>query len=832
MHMNWKIAIPLYLATLVLATTASAEVKLPAILSNGMVLQAGMKVPIWGTAAEDEKIVVSFCGQKVEATAKGGKFLVELAALTAGGPWTMTIEGKNKIVLPTVYVGEVWVCSGQSNMDSPVSETPQAAEAAKAGCETLRLSKIGGWAPSSEKSIPNFSAVGFFYGKALSDQLKVPVGIIQRSEGGTPAHLWTPVKTLEMLGIKESWSGKNYALMIQPIQPYAIRGVIWYQAEGNVGKTGQYAKLFPAQIQAWRADWGQGDFPFLFVQMHRRCEPPPPEPVCSPKSGWAMMREVQTQTLSLINTGMAVFYDVTDGVLHPPNKKPAGERLALVARALVYGEKIEYSGPMFKEVIREGNKIVLTFSHADDGLMVKGASGLEASTADVQDLFAAKDDGKPVPVPARVEGKTVVVDLSGNPNCTTLYYAWSDYPLGNLYNKSGLPAVPFRVSLKIEVAIPARGKTPVALKLRNWITTPKAWKAQSAQEWLAIEQTAGHTHTSGQETLNVVLDSTKLKPDETVKGTVNVTDEDSGKVQTIEITAKVGPIFNFAVGEAYEFWSSLGYSKRLEDHAVFNVTVGQQESKEFAFSNNSAEEFSWEAASSVPWLKTEPAAGKLKPGEQIFIKVTAKPTDTESTRHETLLTIKAAGGEATQNAKFIVYVIPAYNPPELPKGEEIKASDLPKTMVSGHRANAEWFGASNPNQSAFGPRFDKNGNLYGGTPLETTYKLEGSGFAAFSAKVSASADPRRPGLGIETRSVNFELQVDGQVRAQSGLMKAGDEPRLLVAEGLQNAKKLRLLVRFATADASNLLGFPNTLWSVPTFYKEAAAPAPAKESAK
>jgi len=438
------------LSACVLASPCAADVKLPTVIGEGMVLQQGMKAPIFGAADDGEKVVVTFRGQRVEAVAKDGKFRADVDSGKAGGPFPMTIQGNNTIAFKDVYVGEVWVCSGQSNMDQLVRDTTQAKDPdVNTPAGVMRFCTNKGWGPANEQSIQGFAAVGYYFGRALSDDLKVPVGLIWRSLGATTAERWTPPETAKSLGLaatsQKQPTGDQYMKQIKPLQPYAIRGVVWYQGESNSDVRPQSSdyctKLFTGMITGWRQDWGQGDFAFMYMQLPRLNKKTTP-PTCESGTCWCFIREAQSRTLALPGTGMAVAYDLTEGNIHPVNKRPMAERLALVARAMVYGEKIEYYGPVYKDFARQGDKLTLNFDHAD-GLLAK-----DAADGTVTDIFVQEEGGKPTLAKAKVVGKTVVVDLKGIANPSTIYYAWCDWPQGNLYNKAGLAASPFRAILK------------------------------------------------------------------------------------------------------------------------------------------------------------------------------------------------------------------------------------------------------------------------------------------------------------------------------------------------------------------------------------------------
>lgn len=352
-----------------------AAVKPSRLFSDNVVLQQGTKAPVWGIADPGEKVTVRFDGQEVSATAAAnGKWLVHLNPLKAGGPFEMTITGSNTITLKNVLVGEVWVCSGQSNMEWTVQacgrEDLMDAKAAPSNPQ-LRMFKVakrpqekpvddvsGSWVEAAPNSVPSFSAVGYYFAKEIHEKLKVPVGIIDSSWGGTRAEAWTSRPALRRLGADydkmveahETAFEKNpkvannpnapstlYNGMIAPLLPYAISGSIWYQGESNAGQAHAYGRLFPGMIQNWRDDWHMPKMPFYFVQLapFTRVQKDPGE------STWAELRESQRQTLKLPYTGMAVITDLGhEADIHPTPKKPVGLRLAWIALEDTYHQKM------------------------------------------------------------------------------------------------------------------------------------------------------------------------------------------------------------------------------------------------------------------------------------------------------------------------------------------------------------------------------------------------------------------------------------------------------------------------------------------------------------
>lgn len=654
--------------------TLQADVTVPALFSDHMVLKKAAKVPLWGKADPGEEVTVTLGDQTAKSTAKpDGTWQLTLdLAKSEPGPFEMTVAGKNQIKISDVVVGEVWIASGQSNMEWVLKNTTGAEqEITQSANPMLRqftikkrtsdqpLTEIEGtWTVADPKNSPTFTAVGYFFGKRLQNTLNVPVGIINSSWGGTPSEAWTDRASLDSVpDLKEAkervtnhfvhhpadqkkwaaafgdwlkqtgredrpvadatpfaapdaslegwnhvtlpgvvtgpdlpgtgavwlrtdinrtepatknlnidlgavegfdsvyWNGElltslNYKdypgtgyarrydkysvpaskvkvgkntlalrlfapvnppklptaprldnliltdgwiakqefslptltkeqlaaapkppfnpprpqnvpthlfnAMINPLIPYAISGVIWYQGENNAGRAFQYRTAFPLMITGWRSAWKQGDFPFYFCQL-ANFQPKKDAPV---ESAWAELREAQSQTLSLPNTAQAVLIDIGEASdIHPRNKKDAGERLARAALARDYGKKLPYSGPTFKSQKVENGKIRLTFGNAEGGLVAQPVPATyDLTTADHQTAPTVRnsphselegfaicgEDRKWVWADAKIDGSDVLVWSDKVPAPVAVRYAWADNPTVNLTNTAGLPASPFR----------------------------------------------------------------------------------------------------------------------------------------------------------------------------------------------------------------------------------------------------------------------------------------------------------------------------------------------------------------------------------------------------
>jgi sialate O-acetylesterase len=443
------------------ASPAVAEVTPNPLFSDNAVLQRDMKIPVWGIAADGENVTVKFAGQEVSTTAKGGNWRVDLKPIKAGGPFEMTIGGTNTIILKNILVGEVWIASGQSNMQWTVklSDKPEETIAASANPQIRLLTVTRRATPEPQTNIPldnkwvecgpntvgEFSAVAYHFGADLAKHLKVPIGLISTNYGGTPAEAWTSKEAIAADPTLKAYHGVAandkssspsglYNAMINPLIPYGIRGAIWYQGESNAGRAFEYRTLFTTMIKDWRTRWGEGDFPFLLVQLapFTAIKPEPGD------SDWAELREAQyLATKNLPNVGMAVITDLGDEKdIHPKWKQPVGHRLALAARAMVHGEDVEHCGPILASKTIEGDKVILTFDHAKGGLAAKEGA--------LTGFTIAGDDRKFVRAMAEIDGNKIVVSSPDVKKPVAVRFGWANFPVVNLFNKADLPATPFR----------------------------------------------------------------------------------------------------------------------------------------------------------------------------------------------------------------------------------------------------------------------------------------------------------------------------------------------------------------------------------------------------
>jgi sialate O-acetylesterase len=424
----------------------AGELQLADPFGTGMVLQRQTPVPVWGTAQPGTTVTVQFAGQSRSAKADAsGRWRVQLGSLRAsnqGQELTVT-SGDAKVTLKDVLVGEVWICSGQSNMEWGIQLVNNAQEEiAAADYPAIRLRYVNkvkspkpltaitgsAWMVCSPPNIVNgtqqgFSAVAYFFGRELNEKLNVPVGLIQSAWGATRIEPWTPPH------------GDLYNAMIHPWAGFPIRGAVWYQGESNCirGDGLLYAEKMNALIAGWRKAWGAGEFPFYFVQLAPFIYKESPDHLPA-------LWEAQTAALAIPNTGMAIINDIGNvRDIHPRNKQDVGKRLARLALARTYRARIaDDSGPLFKRVVPTGNRIRIEFSHVSSGLASRDQKPLTH-------FEVAGADGKFVPAEAQIAGRTVVARSALVPAPKYVRFAWRQDAVPNLMNGDGLPAAAFRV---------------------------------------------------------------------------------------------------------------------------------------------------------------------------------------------------------------------------------------------------------------------------------------------------------------------------------------------------------------------------------------------------
>lgn len=500
-----------------------AEVKPHALFTENAVLQQGDPVPVWGTADPGDVVTVEFAGQKKTATVDAdGRWLVKLDPMKASSkPAEMLISAANpkseiqNLKFRNILVGEVWLCSGQSNMAWPLSRTENAQPVIDAADDPLlRLFHVSTpiaeqpqrdvaarWSSCTPGSVASFSAVGYYFGRDLRKARDVPVGLIQAAVNGTPGEAWIRREVLEgepgVKGALDRFAARVagypqllaqhdaklvehkaavekakqagtqppaeppppldprkhrarpsgcYNAYIAPLQPFAIKGVLWYQGEGNASFAHEYRTMLPLLIRSWRDAWDregvQGseasslsrDFPFLIVQL----APIGPRLDYPVENDWAELREAQRVTSRTVpGTGLVVITDCgAEKDIHPPRKEPVGARLALAARGIAYGEPIVWSGPSFRSVRVEGDKAIVSFDHVGGGLVAKDG--------ELTGFTIAGEDRKFFNARAIIDGQTVVASSPQVAHPVAVRFGWASFPVVNLYNREGLPASPFR----------------------------------------------------------------------------------------------------------------------------------------------------------------------------------------------------------------------------------------------------------------------------------------------------------------------------------------------------------------------------------------------------
>ncbi|MCC6682763.1 MAG: sialate O-acetylesterase [Phycisphaeraceae bacterium] len=478
------------------SAAAAQSLRIASIFGSHMVLQAEQPQTIWGWAAPGARVTVSVAGQNVSAVAdKTGRWQVKLAPLPANKQaLTMTVsDAAQSLTLEDIFVGELWLCGGQSNMSWGLKTAGDAEnEIANADHPMIRLFIVterysddgpqpdveGEWMLCTPENVPNFSAVAYFFGRDLQRALDCPVGLIVSARGGSAAEAWVRPQALQgdpdlsgLLQKRDEWfaqypdiladyeqqveqakqqgdqaprpprelnrfsyATESYNAMIAPLPPLAIAGVIWYQGEHNETRAYQYRKLFPVVINDWRAQWQRPDLPFLFVQLPNFRDHLE-EPADATR---AELREAQAMALKLPHTAMVVTIDVGEAKNnHPKNKQAIGHRLTLAALGTVYGKDIAYQSPMVRDVQFNGPQVRVTFEHAAGGL-VNTAEG------PLQGFAVAGEDRVFHWAEASIDGDSVILQSKDVPRPVAVRYAWADNPAATLANGAGLPTAPFR----------------------------------------------------------------------------------------------------------------------------------------------------------------------------------------------------------------------------------------------------------------------------------------------------------------------------------------------------------------------------------------------------
>lgn len=437
------------------------NIRLPNILGSNMVLQQQSSTKLWGWASPDEKIKIttSWNNKTIETSADGNAgWKIDIQTPSAGGPYTIILQGQNKIVLENILIGEVWLCSGQSNMERSYEQgihsiKEEFEEVSKLNIRLFNISKTtsktpqddcnGNWTTCDSNTIKKFSAVAYYFGKSLHKDLNVPIGLIGSNWGGTPAEVWTPAALVENNPILREAATKKqptvwwpvtpgyaYNAMISPIINYNIAGTIWYQGESNRDTPSSYTELMNTMIAAWRKAWNK-DFPFYYVQIA-------PFKYDTYNVG-ALIREAQTRNLSTEKTGMVVISDLVNDTLdiHPTNKKDVGLRLANLALVETYGKKKDaFKSPLLKSFQVEGSNVVIDFDNAETGLMIKGK---RATT-----IFIAGADKIFYPATVKIKGTKIFVSGSEVKKPVAVRYQFTNAGIGNIFSKAGLPVGPFR----------------------------------------------------------------------------------------------------------------------------------------------------------------------------------------------------------------------------------------------------------------------------------------------------------------------------------------------------------------------------------------------------
>lgn len=549
---------------LCLAFKSHGQVQPSKIFSNGMVLQRDVNIFVWGTGTSGATVTVSLSGENAETTvSENGKWKVSLPAMEAGGPFQMEItSGTKSNTYSDVYIGDVWVASGQSNMEMTVSQSDSAAtEIAAANNQMIRQFKIPKtlanepsdivptasiWTAATRGNVGNFTAAGYYFAKALYKELNIPIGIINTSYGGSRIEAWM---SEELLGYdeedvilqegiyQERQPTKCYNQMLKPMEGLPVKGFIWYQGESNADDMEdavEYGQLFKKMITGWRDAWGMGNLPFIWVQL-----PNFGEKYTEPNvwDAWPVLRQNQTLALSLPNTGEAVAIDLGDTDIHPTHKQEVGQRMALVARKIAYNQEIVYSGPRYNShKITNDGKVIIAFDHVADGLVAKNSEKNE-----IQGFAISDSNGLLRWAQAIVRNDSVIVWSENVATPTVIRYAWEYNPTCYLYNSAGLPAAPFKINLnEIGFAISSFKISASELERgQNALLTWETSGANSAKLNGEMVETTSGKRIFPQETSSYTLVVTNENGD-SISETITVTVVDPKP--TIVMTTDVGGI--------------------------------------------------------------------------------------------------------------------------------------------------------------------------------------------------------------------------------------------------------------------------------------------------
>lgn len=466
--------IPLLITGLAAGFSAKAQLKLGSLFTDNMILQQQMQAPIWGwdTPGKTVTVITSWNGKAYKAsTTSTGKWLVKVATPSYGGPYTVTISDGKPVKLNNVMIGDVWLCGGQSNMEipmkgyksQPIAGSLEAIVKSKnpniriytvphgSRTELQENSKPSVWHEATPEFVSNFSATGYFFGRLVQEQTNIPIGLLSCNYAGSSLEAWLDPETLRgfpeihIPGLTDSIKAVSrtpttlYNAMLYPIIGFGIKGEIFYQGESNYDRADQYLKLFPTAVKRWRDLWGQGEFPFYYVQIAPYDYAQLPPFNSGGKYNSAFQRDAQRKALNYIpNSNMAVLMDVGEqATIHPPRKQQAGERLAYLALAQTYGLKgFDFASPMYKDIAVAGNIVTVHFNNADNGL---------TSYFKPMQLFeVAGKDKTFYPAQASILGSTIVLSSPMVKEPVAVRYAWKDFVVGDLFGTNGLPVSSFR----------------------------------------------------------------------------------------------------------------------------------------------------------------------------------------------------------------------------------------------------------------------------------------------------------------------------------------------------------------------------------------------------